>query len=138
MSNLCADEIQSMPRQDLVDLWKKLLPERLPRRASLTFMRQVLAFETQAKAYGGLQDRFAKRLQKQASKKQSTRSKTEPRSGGRLLREWNGVTHVVDIGEDHYVWKGQKYKSLSAIARSITGAHWSGPRFFGLNGANKS
>ena len=58
--------------------------------------------------------------------------------GGRLLREWNGITHVVEIGEDGFVWRDARYRSLSAIAREITGAHWSGPRFFGLTGTAKS
>ncbi|BDW86550.1 hypothetical protein MACH21_27270 [Roseicyclus marinus] len=53
--------------------------------------------------------------------------------GGRLLREWNGVTHVVEVVENGYLWNGQRWRSLSVIAREITGAHWSGPRFFGLN-----
>jgi len=54
------------------------------------------------------------------------------RSGTRLVREWNGRTHVVDVGEDGFVFDGKTYRSLSAIAKRITGAHWSGPRFFGL------
>lgn len=58
--------------------------------------------------------------------------------GGRLIREWNGVTHVVDVLDDQFVWKSNSYRSLSAIAREITGAHWSGPRFFGLTGKPKS
>ncbi|WP_283054676.1 DUF2924 domain-containing protein [Thetidibacter halocola] len=52
--------------------------------------------------------------------------------GGRLIREWNGVTHVVDIVEGGFLWNGQRHASLSPIARAITGARWSGPRFFGL------
>ncbi|WP_229583444.1 DUF2924 domain-containing protein [Paracoccus sp. S-4012] len=48
-----------------------------------------------------------------------------------MLREWNGTTHVVEIGDDKYRWDGRNWDSLSAIAREITGAHWSGPRFFG-------
>jgi hypothetical protein len=52
--------------------------------------------------------------------------------GVRLLREWNGRTHVVDVTEAGYLYEGETYRSLSAIARKITGAHWSGPRFFGL------
>ncbi|MEP9389443.1 DUF2924 domain-containing protein [Mesorhizobium sp. KR9-304] len=54
------------------------------------------------------------------------------RSGTRLVREWNGRTHVVDVSEDGFVFDGRTYGSLSAIAKRITGAHWSGPRFFGL------
>ena len=52
--------------------------------------------------------------------------------GSRLLREWNGTTHVVDITDAGYVWNGKSHRSLSAIAREITGARWSGPRFFGI------
>jgi len=53
--------------------------------------------------------------------------------GGRLLREWNGVTHVVEVSETGYRWNGTTHRSLSAVARAITGARWSGPRFFGLS-----
>jgi len=60
------------------------------------------------------------------------------KAGGRLIREWNGVTHVVDVTGTGFVWKGETWRSLSAIAREITGAHWSGPRFFGLNGKQGS
>jgi Protein of unknown function (DUF2924) len=52
--------------------------------------------------------------------------------GARLLREWNGTTHVVDVLPDGFLWNGASHRSLSAIARAITGARWSGPRFFGL------
>jgi hypothetical protein len=55
-----------------------------------------------------------------------------PRPGTRLVREWNGRTHVVDVGEDGFVFDGKTYRSLSAVAKRITGAHWSGRRFFGL------
>lgn len=52
--------------------------------------------------------------------------------GARLLRNWNGRTHSVDVTESGYLYEGKTYRSLSAIARQITGSHWSGPRFFGL------
>ena len=55
-----------------------------------------------------------------------------PGLGTRLLRDWNGRTHAVDVVENGYLYEGNTYRSLSAIARRITGAHWSGPRFFGL------
>jgi len=53
--------------------------------------------------------------------------------GTRLIREWNGQTIAVDVGEKGFVWEDRTYRSLSEIAREETGAHWSGPRFFGLN-----
>lgn len=54
------------------------------------------------------------------------------RPGSRLIREWNGRTHIVDVAETGYVFDGKTYRSLTAIAKRITGVHWSGPRFFGL------
>src|SRR6202045_4771227 len=54
------------------------------------------------------------------------------RPGTRLVREWRGVTHMVLIHADGIEWRGQRYRSLSLVARKITGARWSGPRFFGL------
>ena len=54
------------------------------------------------------------------------------RPGTRLVREWRGVTHTVLIHADGIEWRGQRYRSLSVVARKITGARWSGPRFFGL------
>lgn len=54
------------------------------------------------------------------------------RAGARLIREWNGHTHTVMVEEDGFSYAGQNYRSLSAVARDITGARWSGPRFFGL------
>ena len=52
--------------------------------------------------------------------------------GSRLVREWKGNQHVVDVAEKGFVFDGKTYRSLSAIAKKITGSHWSGPRFFGL------
>jgi hypothetical protein len=54
------------------------------------------------------------------------------KAGTRLVREWQGRTHTVDVTPSGYAWKGELYRSLSAVARKITGAQWSGPRFFGL------
>jgi hypothetical protein len=58
--------------------------------------------------------------------------KPPPAPGTRLMREWNGRMHVVDITEDGILFDGKVYRSLTAVAKRITGAHWSGPRFFGL------
>lgn len=60
------------------------------------------------------------------------RSRAVPSPGARLVREWNGKNHVVDVIEGGFVFQAKVHKSLTAIAHQITGAHWSGPRFFGL------
>jgi hypothetical protein len=58
--------------------------------------------------------------------------RTDIQTGARLIREWNGRTNVVDVVQGGFLFEGKSYRSLSAIARKITDAHWSGPRFFGL------
>ena len=133
MINIGVEQIEQMERGALIALWQELIDKPLPRHTSIVFLKQVLAFEVQSKQSGGLPRGFIKLLNKKADGSKPKRSKTEPKPGGRLLREWNGITHVVDIADGHYIWKGEVYRSLSAIARAITGAHWSGPRFFGLN-----
>ena len=64
----------------------------------------------------------------------ATASTQKIRSGARLVREWNGRTHTVTVEEEGFTYAGRNYRSLTAIAREITGARWSGPRFFGLAG----
>ncbi len=67
-----------------------------------------------------------------ARRETTTNGAPQVASGTRLIREWNGVTHVVDAVDDGFIWQGARYGSLSAVARAITGARWSGPRFFGV------
>jgi hypothetical protein len=55
-------------------------------------------------------------------------------TGTRLVREWNGRTISVEVVDDHFVWNDAPYRSLSEIARAVTGTRWSGPRFFGIVG----
>ena len=125
--------LENMNRTSLLELWSKHLDGRPPKRLSSPFLRRILAFEAQTKAYGGLSKTFLKNLDRYIAC-DGNRKSTKLKPGGRLLREWNGTTHVVDVVDDGFQWQGEHYRSLSAIARTITGAHWSGPRFFGLNG----
>ena len=133
MTPLVAD-IEDMDRTALIATWTVTFGTPVPKRISQSFLRRFLAFESQARQSRGLPKGFVDRLQKVANDKSASQSPTL-KSGGRLIREWNGVTHVVDVTEDGFLWNGQQHSSLSAIARAITGTRWSGPRFFGLNGA---
>lgn len=102
-----------------------------PKGLSTPLMRRILAFELQARQHGGLPAMTLGRLGE--IKAGRTRSRSPGlKPGGRLVREWNGVSHVVDVTADGLIWRGERYRSLSAIALAITGARWSGPRFFGL------
>ncbi|WP_170440892.1 DUF2924 domain-containing protein [Ruegeria arenilitoris] len=126
-------DLASMGRSDLVTHWQQLFDQPAPAMLSQPFLRRFIAFEMQSHRHGGLPRQVKATLEKGSEKKpRPTCPALKP--GGRLLREWNSVTHVVDVTEDGFTWNGRSYRSLSAIAREITGAHWSGPRFFGLTG----
>ena len=128
-------ELRQMDRTALLEHWSHVVGGTPPARLSSPFLRRYLAFELQSRQHGGLSQQFVERISRiKGSEIQSKNAKLK--SGGRLIREWNGVTYIVDVTEEGFVWRGQHYRSLSAIARAITGAHWSGPRFFGINKQN--
>ncbi|QFT71765.1 DUF2924 domain-containing protein [Ruegeria sp. THAF33] len=130
-------EIEAMDRAALVTAWSEVFRTPVPKGLSKALMRRFLAVEIQTRRMGGLSKKTKAALQKAPDHAVRPQSRVlQP--GGRLLREWNGVTHVVDVTDDGFLWKDVKYRSLSKIAREITGAHWSGPRFFGLTGVTKS
>ena len=124
-------EIETLDRAARIVAWAEVFGTPVPKRLSSPFLRRFLAFELQARERGGLPKGFVSKLTKAARDEQSTASPAL-KAGGRLIREWNGVTHVVDVINGGFLWNGQRYASLSPIARAITGARWSGPRFFGL------
>lgn len=124
-------DIDAMDRPALIAAWSDVFGTPVPKRLSSPFLRRFLGFEIQARQFGGLPKGFAEKLVRAANEKADTKSPSL-KPGGRLIREWNGVTHAVDVVEGGFIWDGQRHSSLSAIARAITGARWSGPRFFGL------
>ncbi|MCX7287511.1 MAG: DUF2924 domain-containing protein [Rhodobacterales bacterium] len=124
-------DLETMDRKQLAQLWCDLIGSEVPDCMSQTMQRRFLAFELQAGKEGGLPPALLARLDRIAAGEERKASPTV-KPGARLLRAWNGVTHVVDVLPDGYLWNGARHRSLSAIARAITGARWSGPRFFGL------
>ncbi len=124
-------DLAAMCRSDLVAIWRQLFDQPAPTMLSQPFLRRFIAFEMQSRNRGGLSRQVKATLEK-GSEKKPRPACPALKPGGRLLREWNGVTHMVDVTRDGFTWNGRSYRSLSAIAREITGAHWSGPRFFGL------
>ena len=129
-------EIKNMERDGLLSLWPEISSGPIPHRMSAAFLRQIIIFEIQARLHGGLAKSFRKRLSKVATAKSRTTKSKSLQTGSRLMREWNGVIHLVDVTTCGFVWHGRTYRSLSAIAREITGAHWSGPRFFGIGSSS--
>lgn len=129
-------ELQDVSRADLVDRYVQLLDTPPPKGLSTPLLCRIVTFETQAVEHGGLGLRLRKQLRLIADENGITNPTVHLKSDARLVREWNGVTHVVDRVGDGFSYRGQTYRSLSAIAKEITGAKWSGPRFFGLKGSS--
>ncbi len=92
-------------------------------------MKRVLIWDMQNKTLGSVSAKTTRRLKQIAAGKVLP---TTARPGSHLVREWNGKTYQVEVIEGGYVMDGRSWRSLSAIAKHITGAHWSGPRFFGV------
>lgn len=129
-------ELERMPRSSLIDRYEHLISSPPPKGISTPLLCRLVAYEVQAARYGGLSLRTRNKLQAIAGDQAVAPGGPSLRSGSRLVRDWNGVTHVVDVVKGGYRYQGRIYRSLSAIAREITGARWSGPRFFGLKGTS--
>lgn len=102
---------------------------------SRRLLEHAVAYDLQTRARGGIKPALRRALAA-ASNSDGSAQLLSPakklQAGMRLLREWGGRTHTVEVSDHGFVWEGRRYTSLSAIARQITGARWSGPRFFGL------
>lgn len=101
-------------------------------------LRRLLAQRLQEKRYGKLPLLVARELEQVVATAGQlpvgqARQKVALTAGTRLIREWNGQTIAVEVAEAGFIWKDRRYRSLSEIACEVTGAHWSGPRFFALN-----
>ena len=104
------------------------------------FLESRLAYRIQELAYGGLKPETVRAARgagrgarrRQHDEAQRPRRRDRPIAGTRLIREWQGVEHCVTVRDDGFEWQGRPYKSLSAIARAITGTRWNGWVFFGL------
>lgn len=122
-------ELATMRKEDLKDRWAKLTGRPAP-KISEKMLRLAVAYELQAKALGGLSRQARQRLDQAAAAKTET---SNIRPGMRLAREFAGKIHVVTVGDGgEILWNQKEWRSLSEVARAITGTRWSGPAFFGL------
>jgi hypothetical protein len=126
-----------MSKIGLSRLWEELFNKPVPERIRKELMVRILAYRIQEQAFGGLNSKTRRRLDQIANamgKNQNTAIAKMARSkpGTRLIRSWQGKTHTVAVEEFGYQYQGRQYRSLSEIARHITGTQWSGPLFFGL------
>lgn len=130
-----------LPRAELIERWKSLYRVDPPKGISQGFLIRAIAYDIQTRQYGGLKQVTARRLTMiadgtQDGVQENGNSASVLHPGARLVREWNGISHVVDVVEGGFIWNGDQYGSLTAVAYAITGARWSGPRFFGLTSSN--
>ncbi|MFG1223505.1 DUF2924 domain-containing protein [Xanthobacter wiegelii] len=133
----------AMDRDALIAEWKRQFRAAPPDRIRRDLLELGIAWKLQEKALSGLKKAIASELRELAEALATTgdiRRARAPRlkPGARLVREWGGITHEVTVTEGGLLWNGKAWTSLSAIAGEITGAHWSGPRFFGLAGGGKT
>jgi hypothetical protein len=133
--------LRTLPRLELLDLWRTLYGRAAPRAIRREILVPFLAYKIQENVYGGLKPatraelrRMARALERYPSSKQLIRPRIKP--GTRLFRQWRGQTHEVFVTDSGYEYRGAGYRSLSEIARKVTGVHWSGPAFFRLKNAN--
>jgi hypothetical protein len=140
------DQLAALATMSLAQLrseWLQIYKSAAPDAVGRSFLMLGIAHRLQEKASGGLPvasvrelDRLGRRLD------QTGNLGEEPTAhlklGTRLVREWQGRSHQVELTESGYLYRDQHYASLSQIARAITGTQWSGPRFFGLKRASDS
>lgn len=133
----------SGPSLDLLRAeWRRLYRSEPP-RISRDLLLRGIAYRRQELEHGGL-GKTTRRKLKTLAKMFRTTGRVGPdpglvlKPGARLVREWHGRTHTITVTEDGFDYAGSSYASLTKIAKKITGAHWSGPRFFGLVQAGKN
>lgn len=153
-------EISEYDRPALAEEWQKLFGTTPAKNTSSSILIRIIAHKIQCRAYGGLNATSKRALRKElgnfyrkspssasldigkidnkrdsqiAPAEQQTSQPSLLSAGTQLIREWNGRPYRVEVTNGGFMLDGKSYRSLSAIAKKITGAHWSGPRFFGLS-----
>jgi hypothetical protein len=136
--------LQTATTADLKQQWRELFGKEPP-AFNRAYLQSRLAYRIQELAYGGLKPETRARLEALGEQLDGgnvvlrrIRADSRPLPGTRLVREYGGVQHVVTVRADDFEYEGRPYRSLSAIARHITGTRWNGWQFFGLRGRGES
>lgn len=132
--------LRSMTISQLRSAWAKKFGDAPPQLQSKDLMRRVFAERLQTEAEGS--DVSLDKTLRQIAARHRPGRRTVPRTatfktGSRLERQWQGEAHQVDVVAGGSEWRGRRFKSLSQVAREITGVRWNGPRFFGLRDAKQ-
>jgi hypothetical protein len=130
--------LEALTTADLQIEWRRLYRATPPTRLSRDLLIRGVAYRVQEQAHGGLSLGTKRRLHTLSEgAEQRGRSPAAPaivlKSGTKLVREWHGYAHTVRVLDDGFEYESERYRSLTQIARRITGVHWSGPLFFGIS-----
>src|SRR4051794_9794736 len=139
-ATVCREALSRLPTLDIGELrqqWRGLYKTQAPANLSRELLLRAVAYRMQEVALGGLRPVRQRQLRQMAQQFNRIGAAYTPpcaelKPGTRLMREWQGRTYDVLVLDDGFSWQNTQYRSLSAIARKITGTAWSGPLFFGL------
>ena len=133
------ENLEQLSRADLRALWIEELAEKPPASLGRDILALGIAYARQERLCGGLPKPVAKELDRllayvlgNGNDTRELPTKPLPRAGTILVREWKGTAHYATVTDEGFLWSGKPHRSLSSIARAITGIKWNGPRFFGL------
>ena len=136
-------ELEHLDLSSLRSRWQDLTGSPAPKFFRRKFLMRAVAYQIQVKTYGGLDSKTKKRLRDIANaakvgKDITSLNRIPIKPGTRLVREWQNTVHTVTVQTDSFEWNGERFSSLSAIAKVITGTNWNGHTFFGLKHSKKS
>lgn len=133
--------LAELPPEELKAEWARRFGAPAP-TLSAELLRLGVGYKLQEQKHGGLSRGTRTLLRQVAARRgKGIEAKSQPRKltpGTRLVRDWKGVGHTVTVLNDGFEYAGQHWKTLTAVARAITGAHWNGPLFFGLSERKKA
>ena len=144
-SEKLAQELKDLETQgddELKDRWRSLYGTKPPQKIHRSLLIAAVAHRMQEKALGALKSSVRRHLMQAVNNPATPRlsphfPSLRPKAGTVLVRDWGGVTHQAKVLEDGILFRTKRYKSLSEVARVITGTRWSGPLFFGLKSAKE-
>jgi hypothetical protein len=135
-------ELETRGDDELKNRWRSLYGTKPPQKIHRSLLIAAVAHRIQENALGALKSSVRRHLMLAANNTTNSRPSPQypslrPRAGTVLVRDWGGVTHQAEVLEDGILFRSKRYKSLSEVARVITGSRWSGPLFFGLKSTAK-
>lgn len=128
-------ELEQKSVEELREIYNKIMPSPIKTHVSKDYLKPRIAYRLQELAFGGLKEEVKNKLLKIANN-QTHQNRIEPRkllSGTKICKKWGDIVHEVEVLKDGFVYAGKNFRSLSAIAKEITGTKWNGLKFFKIS-----